>query len=156
MTKKPSYLGLLNAIAYGEGEAADYLSAWADVTSDPDVRRALRTVCAREGEHSAAFTKRLDELGYEVIPRPSPDHAKRLRFAKSSKTDLDKLVKFGFDRDPSAPDVFDRMFNNHDIDITTGALLGRYIAEERDTARLLHGLCRKLHRRAAASAASAA
>jgi rubrerythrin len=154
MSKKPSYLGLLNAIAYGEGEGAEYLSAWASVAADPDVQRALRTVIARETEHAAAFTKRLDELGYEVISRPSPDHAKRLKFAKSPKSDLDKLVRFGFDRDPSSPDIFDRMFNNHDIDVATGALLGRYIAEERDTVRLLYGLCRKLHRRAAAATAA--
>jgi rubrerythrin len=154
MSKKPSYLGLLNAIAYGEGEAAEYLSGWAGVTSDPDVQRALRTVIARETEHAAAFTKRLDELGYEVIPRPDPDRAKRLKFAKSSKSDLEKLVRFGFDRDPSSPDIFERMFNNHDIDVTTGALLGRYIAEERDTLRLLHGVCRKLHRRAASVSAA--
>jgi rubrerythrin len=154
MTKKPSYLGLLNAIAYGEGEGAEYLSAWAAVTIDPDVQRALRTVVAREAEHAAAFTKRLDELGYEVLPRPNPAHAKRLRFAKSSKSDLEKLVRFGFDRDPASPDIFDRMFNNHDLDVATGALLGRYIAEERDTVRLLHGLCKKLQRRAAAANAA--
>jgi len=154
MSKKPSYLGLLNAIAYGEGEAAEYLSAWAAVTEDPDVQRALRTVIAREAEHCAAFTKRLDELGYEVLPRPGADHAKAMKFAKSPKTDLEKLVRYGFDRDPASPDIFDRMFNNHDIDIATGAPLGRYIAEERDTARLLHGLCRKLHRRAAAATAA--
>ena len=153
MTKKPSYLGLLNAIANGEADAAVYLTAWAEVTDDPDVQKALRTVIARETEHAAAFTKRLDELGYSVIPRPDKDHAKRVRFAKSSKSDLEKLVKFGFDRDPSSPDIFDRMFNNHDIDIATGALLGRYISEERDTLRLLHGVCRKLHRRAPTVAA---
>jgi len=142
--KKPTYLGLLNAIAVGEGEGAEYLAAWADVTDDKDVHRALRTVIARETEHAAAFAKRLDELGYDVLPRPNPDHAKRIKFARSSKSDFEKLEKFGFGRDPSSPDIFDRMFNNHDIDITTGALLGRYIAEERDTVRLLHGLHRKL------------
>lgn len=152
MPKKPTYLGLLNAIANGERDAADYLGAWAAVTPDPEVRKALGTVVARETEHAAAFAKRINELGYDVLPRPDADHAKRMRFAKSTKTDLDKLVKFGFDRDPSLPDVFDRMFTNHDIDIATGALLGRYIAEERDTLRLLNGLCRKLHRRAAAAA----
>jgi rubrerythrin len=150
--KKPSYLGLLNALAIGEGEAAEYLSGWADVTKDADVRKALRTVIAREAEHSAVFTKRLDELGYSVLPKPNPNHAKRVRLAKSSKSDLEKLEAFGFDRDPSSPDIFDRFFNNHDIDITTGALLGRYIAEERDTLRLLHGVHRKLRRRAAAAA----
>ena len=150
--KKPSYLGLLNAIAIGEGEAAVYLTGWAEVTKDDDVRRALRTVIARESEHSAAFTKRLDELGYDVIPRPNPNHAKRVRFAKSAKSDLEKLEKFGFDRDPTLPDIFDRMFNNHDIDVATGALLCRYIAEERDTLRLLQGVYKKLRRRAAAAA----
>lgn len=150
--KKPSYLGLLNALAIGEGEAAEYLRGWAEVTKDDDVRKALRTVIAREAEHSAVFTKRLDELGYGVLPKPSPDHAKRVRLAKSTKSDLEKLEAFGFDRDPSTPDIFDRMFNNHDIDIATGALLGRYIAEERDTLRLLNGVYRKLRRRAAAAA----
>jgi hypothetical protein len=29
------------------------------------------------------------------------------------------------------------MFNDHSIDIATGTLLGRYIAEERDTGRML-------------------
>ena len=150
--KKPSYLGLLNAIAIGEGEAAEYLSGWADVTKDDDVRRALRTVIASEAEHSAAFTKRLDELGYAVLPKPNPNRAKRLRYARSAKSDLEKLEKFGFDRDPSLPDIFDRMFNNHDIDVATGALLGRYISEERDTLRLLQGVYKKLRRRAAAAA----
>lgn len=150
--KKPSYLGLLNAVAIGEGEAAEYLRAWAAVTRDDDVRRALHTVIAREAEHSAAFAKRIDELGFSVLSKPNPDHAKRVRLAKSSKSDLDKLVAFGFERDPASPDIFDRMFSNHDIDVATGALLGRYIAEERDTLRLLHGLVRKLRRRATAAA----
>jgi hypothetical protein len=32
---------------------------------------------------------------------------------------------------------FDNVFADHTIDVQTGALLGRYIAEEHDTARLL-------------------
>jgi Mn-containing catalase len=150
--KKPSYLGLLNAIALGEADGAQYLAAWLSVTDDPDVTRALRTVIARETEHAAAFTKRLDELGYTVLARTDPKHAKRVRLARSNKSDVEKLEAFGFARDPSSPDIFDRMFNNHDIDVTTGALLGRYIAEERDTLRLLHGVHRKLRRRTAAAA----
>jgi hypothetical protein len=151
--KKPTYLGLLNAVALGETRAAAYLGAWADVTDDPDVERALRTVIAREAEHGAAFAKRINELGYSVLDRPDPDHAKRMKVAGSAKSDLDKLVKLGFDRDPSLPDIFDRFFNDHSIDIATGALLGRYIAEERDTLRLMHTLCRKLRKRADRAAA---
>ena len=148
MTRKPSYLGLLNAIANGEAEAGVYLNAWAAVTDDPEVRHALLTVSAREHEHGAAFAKRINELGFEVQPRPDPKAAQRLRLARSATTsDLDKLEKLGFGRDPSGPDIFDRMVNDHSIDIATGALLGRYNAEERDTGRLLHALVKKLRRR---------
>jgi rubrerythrin len=153
MARKPSYLGLLNAIANGEAEAGAYLDAWAAVTGEPHVRRALLTVAAREKEHGAAFAKRINELGFEVQPRPDPKAAQRLRLARSKTvSDLEKLEKLGFDRDPSGPDIFDRMFNDHSIDIATGALLGRYIAEERDTARLLNGLVKKLRRRTAVAA----
>ena len=34
-TKKPSYLGLLNAVSQGETRAAEYLDAWIAVTNDP-------------------------------------------------------------------------------------------------------------------------
>ena len=152
-TKKPSYLGLLNAVAIAETNAAEYLGAWADVTDDADVARALRTVIAREREHGAAFAKRIDELGYTVLDRPDPDHQKKLRYAKSAKSDVEKLERYGFDRDPALPDVFDRFFNDHTVDVQTGALLGRYVAEERDTLRLLHGVWRKLKKRSAVAAA---
>ncbi len=52
MSDKPSYLGLLNAVALAESSAHCYLSEWAAVTKDPDVRRVLLTVAAREGEHA--------------------------------------------------------------------------------------------------------
>jgi hypothetical protein len=155
MPKKPTYLGLLNAVANGELAAHGYLTAWADVTPDPEVRRVLLTVAAREGEHGMAFTKRLSELGYEVRPKADPDAAKRLRFVKSNRSDLEKLARLGYDRrdDPSQPDVFDVFFRDHSIDIQTGALLGRYIAEERDSGRQLRALYQRLARRAKIAAA---
>ena len=61
MSDKPSYLGLLNAIAIAEAQAHDYLVAWADVTPSPDVRKVLLTVAAREGEHGMSFSKRINE-----------------------------------------------------------------------------------------------
>ena len=72
MSDKPSYLGLLNAIALGESRAHCYLSAWIEVTPSDDVRRVLATVAAREGEHGMAFAKRLNELGYGVLERDDP------------------------------------------------------------------------------------
>src|SRR5215472_33863 len=49
MSDKPSYLGLLNAVALAESSAHCYLREWAGVTDNPDVRQVLVTVAAREG-----------------------------------------------------------------------------------------------------------
>ena len=154
MSDKPSYLGLINAIAVGESRAHAYLTAWAQVTPDADVRAVLCTVAAREGEHGMSFAKRVNELGYSVREKEDPGFAKRMRIASSDRTDLEKMEKLGLDRldTGEGPDIFDDVFKNHSIDISTGEMLGRYIAEERDTLRLLHGVVRKLRRRAAAAA----
>jgi hypothetical protein len=141
MSDKPSYLGLLNAIAVGESQAHAYLSAWIDSTSNADVKATLSTVAAREGEHGMSFAKRVNELGYTVrLPEDNTDFEKRLAIAGSkSRSDLEKMEKLGFGRLDSTgkPDIFDDMFTDHSIDIATGALLGRYIAEERDSGRIL-------------------
>ena len=62
-----------------------------------------------------------------------------MKIAASDKTDLQKMDSFGLGRLDTGdkPDIFDNFFKDHSIDIQTGELLGRYIAEERDTARLL-------------------
>ena len=138
MADKPSYLGLLNAIAVGERDAGAYLAAWADVTPSDDVRGVIRSIALRESEHSLAFEKRLDELGYSVIPRPDPNHEERMAIAASTTlTDREKFERLGLTRQPEAgrPDVFDRFFENKDLDPVTGGLLGRYVAEERDSGR---------------------
>jgi hypothetical protein len=41
---------------------------------------------------------------------------------------------------------FGQLFDDHSIDARTGALLGRYIAEERDTIRQLRMLSQTLKR----------
>jgi hypothetical protein len=139
VSDKPSYLGLLNAIAVAESRAHEYLNAWIDVTPSPDVAAVLRTVAAREGEHGMAFAKRINELGYQVRVKDDDRHAKAVAIAASTRTDLEKMERLGLDRldRASEPDIFDGFFKDHTIDIRTGELLGRYIAEERDSARLL-------------------
>jgi hypothetical protein len=143
---KPSYLGLLNAIALAESRAYAYLTAWIAVSPNPDVRAVLATVAAREGEHGMAFAKRLNELGYSVLDRPDPSQKKKMAVAKSSRTDLEKMEALALDAlDTGAePDIFDRFFTDHSIDIQTGALLGRYICEERDSGRLLRSCYEQL------------
>jgi rubrerythrin len=159
MPEKPSYLGLLNAVANAETNAAAYLGAWAEVTPDPDVRRILVTVAAREREHGAAFAKRINELGFELRVTEDPGLEQRMAIACSrDMTDLEKLEAvdlLDFCVPDGEPDVFDSFFRDHSIDAQTGALLGRYIAEERDTLRLVSGCASILRARAESSAATA-
>src|SRR4051812_11052344 len=146
MSDKPSYLGLLNAIALAESAAHAYLEEWIKVTSHDGVRGVLQTVSAREGEHGMAFAKRINELGYTVRPKDDPGQAKRMKIAASDKTDLQKMEVFGLDRLDTGdkPDIFDDFFRDHSIDIQTGELLGRYIGEERNSARLLRACYEQL------------
>ena len=144
MSDKPSYLGLLNAVSLAESEAHEYLSAWAAVTPHDGVKATLLTVAAREGEHGMSFAKRINELGYNLRPgRDDPTRAERMAVARSTEiSDYDKMHELGVariaeDSGKSGPDIFDTFFSDHSIDIQTGELLGRYIAEERDSGRRL-------------------
>ena len=84
MSDKPSYLGLLNAISLAETRAHAYLSAWADVTRDPEVRAVLCTVAAREGEHGMSFAKRINELGFELQVTEDPHFEEQMAIATST------------------------------------------------------------------------
>ncbi|HEV2368415.1 MAG TPA: hypothetical protein VGR90_00990 [Acidimicrobiales bacterium] len=139
VSDKPSYLGLLNAVSLAESRAHCYLTEWAGVTRDAEVRRVLMTVAAREGEHGMSFAKRINELGYELRPKADESGDRALEIVRSGRSDLEKMEALGLHKldTGSEADVFDGFFKDHSIDIRTGELLGRYIAEERDSARLL-------------------
>jgi len=136
----------LNAISLAECRAHAYLTVWAEKTPSADVRRVLLTVAAREGEHGMSFAKRINELGYEVRPKDDPNAEKVMAIASSDLSDLEKMQKLKLHKldTRDAPDIFDDFFKDHTIDIRTGELLGRYIAEERDTARLLRSCYEQL------------
>ena len=146
--KKPSYLGLLNAIALGEGRAHQYLSCWAAKTPDADVKKVIATVAIREGEHSHAFTKRLCELGFTVQDRPDPQFEKNMAIANADCSDLEKFEALGFGGEGRGRDPFKGVFDDESIDIKTGELLGRYVAEERDSGRMLRACYNVLRERA--------
>ncbi len=137
-SKKPTYLGLLNAIALGEGRSHQYLSCWAAKTPDAEVKKVIQTVAIREGEHSHAFTKRLCELGYGVQDRSDPTFEKSMAIANADCSDLEKFEAFGYGKREER-DIFKGIFDDQTIDIATGELLGRYISEERDSGRMLRG-----------------
>jgi hypothetical protein len=147
MSDEPSYLDLLNRISVGESEAECLLDCWASTTPNPAVRKILTTIALREGEHGKAFAKRICELGYSVTPADTGDSAGRMAIAASRDlTDREKFEKLDvtsfFAAD--APDVFTPMWADTSIDVQTGALLGRYIAEERDSVRMLEGCYNEL------------
>ena len=75
--------------------------------------------------------------------KDDPGRAKRMKVAKSTKSDLEKMEAFELHKIDTGdkPDIFDKFFADHSIDIRTGELLGRYIAEERDSNRRLQA-CR--------------
>ena len=156
MSDKPSYLGLLNAIAVNEARAHQYLQVWIDKTTDPDVKAVLQTVSWREGEHGMSFAKRVNELGYGLRDRDDLNLADRLAVAASDRSDLEKMEYFGQDRLDEVLGAFDTIFQDHTIDIQTGELLGRYIAEEFDTARLLRCCYEQLKARQSAPDGAAA
>lgn len=134
---KPSYIGLLNAIAVGETAAEHFLLAWADTTKDKRLAKTLRFVAMREGEHGKAFAKRMLELGFEVRWPDTARADEAMVLATSDKSDITKFRTFKLHKAPGKTDVFDSMFADKNIDPITGGLLGRYIAEERDSGRRL-------------------
>jgi hypothetical protein len=143
MSDQPTYLDLLKGIAVAESRAHGYLSAWADVTANDELRQVLRMVAAREGEHGMSFSKRINELGFEVVDdRDDPHFAEQMSIAGSDIPDVEKVEKLGLARflGENSLSFFDDVFKDHSIDIRTGELLGRYIAEEHDTIRTL-GCC---------------
>ena len=153
----PTYLGLLNAISLGESRAHRYLTEWASITGDPEVREVLLKVAAREGEHGMSFAKRINELGFEVRPSDGPGEDRAMEIVRSDRSDLEKMQELGLEKldTGDGPDVFDGVFKDHTIDIATGELLGRYIAEERDSARVLRACYEHLRAKVPAEPAHA-
>ena len=139
MSTKPSYRGLLNAIAVGEGRGYRLLSSWSKASSNTALKQVLDVVAIREQEHCLAFTKRMCELGYSVRENVSELFDEHLTFAASTGSDREKFeTLLGYGKgEQASEDPLSTLFNDTTIDAQTGALLGRFIAEERDSGRAL-------------------
>ncbi len=156
MAKKPSYIGLLNAIANGERGGHELFKAWRGSTSDEKLKETLNMVAVREMEHSWAFEKRLSELGFALIEKKKdPKLAKQIKLLKSSASDEEKFASFGIRATQSSkskqsserPDGLLQVLADQSIDPQTGALLGRFICEERDTGVKLQQAFKAMQRR---------
>jgi hypothetical protein len=137
---EPRYLGLLNQIALTEYRAHDFYLVWARATRDAELERVMRVVAIRELEHASAFQRRIYELGFIPVDGPhdfGPQCDAWLELFASDASDLDKFRGFGFDDPAKLPDDnFHEYLKDPTLDADTGALLGRYIAEERESATM--------------------
>ena len=135
---KPKYLGLLNAISNAESAAGVYLTAWADVTPNPDLACTLRLVAARETSHGDVFCRRIAELGFELRKKTDPKGYEIL--AKLANPNISDLEKIGDRDDRSDTDPFGdirRRIAEGEFDPMTANLMTWYIAEEADSGRRL-------------------
>ncbi len=150
MAKKPSYVGLLNTIANAERGGYELFKAWSDSTKDQQLKPTLDMVAVREMEHSWAFEKRLTELGFALQVKTSKALSKQVRYFKSSASDKDKFAALGVgtqntkNADPEEVDNLLQILSDKTIDPQTGELMGRFIAEERDSGRQLQKAFRSM------------
>ena len=144
MAKKPSYIGLLNTIANAERGGYELFKAWSGSTKDQELQVTLDMVAVREMEHSWAFEKRLNELGFSLQPATTNKQLnKQVRFLKSSASDEDKFASLGVGAEKAKGSTSEdsdgllQILADKSIDPQTGALMGRFISEERDSGRQL-------------------
>jgi hypothetical protein len=135
MAAPPSYIDLLNAIVQNERGNARLFASWAHHTTTPHVRAMLEVVAGREAEHAQVFAERVEALGGEVVEHVRTSLKEQLEVAASDAPDREKFERLGYGA--PRPDPFSTYFDDASIDAVTGALLGRFIAEERDSARLI-------------------
>jgi len=139
---KPPYLGLLNAISLAERNAGLYLKAWADVTPDPELRRALDLVAARETTHGEVFRQRIERLGFSLLDKDDPELAERLRvYGDAGRSDAEKVRAARRRAAEGGADAFfaslDERVADDSVDALTRDTLRWYVHEERDSRDLL-------------------
>jgi rubrerythrin len=155
---KPPYLGLLNAISLAERNAGCYLRAWADVTPDLELKRALSFVAARETTHGEVFRQRIERLGFSLLEKEDPTLAERVReYGDPALSDLDKIRSSR--RRQGADDRVDAIFASLDehvadesVDALTRDTLRWYVHEERDSRALLRAEYARIEAREGAAA----
>ena len=141
-TTKPGYLGLLNRISLAERNAGVYLKAWANVTSDASLRRALELVAARETTHGEVFRQRIERLGFSVIEQDDPAAAERARvYGDPARSDAEKVAAARQRaKQFNAEEFFaqlDARVADESVDSLTRDTLRWFVHEERDSRALL-------------------
>ncbi|HZQ37275.1 MAG TPA: hypothetical protein VFD32_15195 [Dehalococcoidia bacterium] len=139
---KPEYLGLLNQISLAESRAGKYLSAWAEVTPNPQLREALSFVAGRETSHGVVFCQLIQRLGFSLKEKEDPKFAEQLRiYGDPSVSDREKIRYGRYGREEGAIERFfaslDERINDECVDALTRDTLRWYVHEERDSGKVL-------------------
>ena len=134
---KLHYLEMLNDIASGERRAGVHLQAWADKTTDPELKACLSMVADRETSHFHIFNRRIAELGYTWEDNEAPDFEERLRVSSSDMTDLEK-IRWGQARQaerkgPPIRERYEAAMADETVDPLTRSLLSWFSDVESDS-----------------------
>jgi rubrerythrin len=143
-TTAPHYLELLNHIASGERRAGVFLQAWADTTSDPELRACLSMVAQRETSHYHIFKRRIAELGYAWTDSQDPDFEERFKVSGSAISDAEK-IRWGKARQaqrqgPTIRDRYEAAIADETVDPLTRSLLRWFAEVEADSGARLRAL----------------
>lgn len=139
---KPDYLDLLNRISLAESRAGVYLKAWADVTCNPELAKALSFVAGRETSHGVVFCQRIERLGFCLEENDDPKFAEQVRiYGDPSLSDREKIRYGRYGREEGAIEKFfaslDERINGEEMDALTRDTLRWYVHEERDSGEVL-------------------
>jgi rubrerythrin len=140
-TRKPAYIDLLNTICSQEGRAGVFLNAWAGKTPDPDLKKCLSFVAAREDSHYHIFKRRIQELGYQLKETPDPLAAERLAVTGSDVSDAEKirwLKEAGAKQPkPTVQNRYEAAIDDESVDPLTRSLLRWFADVEADSRGLI-------------------
>lgn len=134
---KLHYLELLSDIASGERRAGVHLQAWADKTTDPELKACLSMVADRETSHFHIFNRRIAELGYTWEDNEALDFEERLRVSGSDMTDVEKIrwgqAKQAERKGPPIRERYEAAMADDTVDQLTRSLLRWFSDVESDS-----------------------
>ena len=141
--ERPDYIKMMGDIAAGEARAAKAFKCWAETSPHAEFANTLNIIAIREAEHASAFERRLCELGYPCEGSIDAEFEASMQMFESDASDIEKLECFGAQKE-EFDDPFGGTFADKAIDPQTGALLGRFIAEERSSISMLQNCYKQL------------
>ena len=134
---KLHYLELLNDITSGERRAGVYLQAWADKTTDPELKACLSMVADRETSHYHIFKRRISELGSTWKDNEDAGFEERLRVSGSDMTDIEKInwgkARQAERKGPPIRERYEAAMADDTVDPLTRSLLSWFADVESDS-----------------------